>query len=68
MGGSGATDDLELGHRTQTWLAVSDDPDLTTPGYWYHRQRNTPATAALDTTFQAALLGELAGLTDVQLP
>lgn len=68
MGGSGATDDLELGHLTQTWLAVSDDPDLTEPGYWYHRQRNTPAAAALDNTFQGALLAELARLTDVQLP
>ena len=26
MGGPGAPDDLVLGHRTQTWLAVSDDP------------------------------------------
>lgn len=26
MGGPGAPDDLELGHRTQTWLAVTDDP------------------------------------------
>ena len=26
MGGPGATDDLSLGHVTQCWLAVSDDP------------------------------------------
>ena len=26
MGGAGAPDDLEQGHLTQTWLAVSDDP------------------------------------------
>src|SRR4051812_14821378 len=29
MGGPGAPDDLELGHRTQAWLAVSDDPEAT---------------------------------------
>src|SRR5206468_71984 len=38
MGGPGAPDDLELGHRTQAWLAVTDDPDGTgTAGYWYHQ-------------------------------
>src|SRR4051812_15028763 len=26
MGGPSAPDDLELGHRTQAWLAVTDDP------------------------------------------
>jgi nucleoside-diphosphate-sugar epimerase len=25
MGGPGAPDDFEMGYRTQTWLAVSDD-------------------------------------------
>ncbi len=29
MGGPGAPDDLEQGHLTQTWLAVSDDPTPT---------------------------------------
>ncbi len=27
MGGPGASDDLEQGHLTQAWLAVSDDPE-----------------------------------------
>jgi NAD(P)-dependent dehydrogenase (short-subunit alcohol dehydrogenase family) len=68
MGGPGAPDDLQLGHRTQTWLAVSDDPDArTTGGYWHHQQPQRPAAAALDETFQEALLGELAQLTQVQL-
>jgi hypothetical protein len=68
MGGPGAPDDLQLGHRTQAWLAVSDDPDArTTGGYWHHQQPQRPAAAALDETFQEALLGELAQLTQVQL-
>ncbi len=29
MGGAGAPDDLDEGHRTQVWLAVSDDPAAT---------------------------------------
>src|SRR5262249_49334306 len=40
MGGAGATDDLEMGHLTQAWLAVSNDAAATVSGgYWYHRQR-----------------------------
>lgn len=68
MGGPGAPDDLELGHRTQTWLAVSDDPDATTTGgYWFHHRRKSPPSAALDETFQDALIEELVGLTDTRL-
>ena len=42
MGGPSASDDLILGHRTQAWLAVSDDPEADTSGrYWFH-QRPAP--------------------------
>jgi NAD(P)-dependent dehydrogenase (short-subunit alcohol dehydrogenase family) len=69
MGGPGAPDDLELGHLTQTWLAVSDHPDATgTGGYRYHQRRRSPAPAALDESFQDALLDELTRLTSVPLP
>lgn len=69
MGGPGAPDDLELGHLTQTWLAVSDDPEATgTGGYWYHQRRGSPAPAALDDSFQDALLDELIRLTRLGLP
>jgi NAD(P)-dependent dehydrogenase (short-subunit alcohol dehydrogenase family) len=69
MGGPGAPDDLELGHRTQAWLAVSDEPEATTTGgYWYHQQLHPPAPAALDETYQEALLHELFQLTHVALP
>jgi NAD(P)-dependent dehydrogenase (short-subunit alcohol dehydrogenase family) len=69
MGGPGAPDDLELGHRTQTWLAVSNDPEATrSSGYWYHQQLKPPAPAALDESFQDALLDELTRLTSVRLP
>ena len=68
MGGPGAPDDLELGHRTQAWLAVSDEPEAATSGgYWHHQQRRAPAAIALDGAYQDALLRELARLTDVSL-
>ena len=58
----------KLGHRTQTWLAVSDHPGANgSGGYWYHLHRQAPAPAALDAGFQDALLDELAHLTGVRL-
>ena len=68
MGGPGAPDDLELGHRTQAWLAVSDEPEAATSGgYWHHQQRRPPAAVARDEAYQDALLRELARLTHVAL-
>ena len=69
MGGPSAPDDLELGHRTQAWLAVTDDSAATAgPGYWYHRQRQQPAASVLDESFQNALVEELGRLTDEKPP
>lgn len=69
MGGPGAPDDLELGHVTQTWLAVSNDPPAATSGrYWYHQRQRSPAAASLDDRFQDALLDDLVRLTHVHLP
>jgi NAD(P)-dependent dehydrogenase (short-subunit alcohol dehydrogenase family) len=68
MGGPGASDDLELGHETQEWLAVTGSPDATgSPGYWFHRRRQAPHEACLDERFQDALLDKLARMTGVDL-
>ena len=68
MGGPSASDDLTLGHTTQTWLAGSQDPEATTSGgYWYHHRRRAPASAAADPSFQDALLDDLARLTHAGL-
>jgi len=68
MGGRSAPDDLEPGHRTQEWLATSDDPEaMSSGGYWYHRQRQTPHAAVNDPRFQDALLARLAEHTGVSL-
>lgn len=68
MGGPHAPDDLELGHRTQEWLAAADDPRaLTSGGYWYHRRRQEPHPAVHDEAFQDRLLRTLAEETDTAL-
>jgi NAD(P)-dependent dehydrogenase (short-subunit alcohol dehydrogenase family) len=69
MGGASATDDLEMGHQTQTWLAVSDDAAArSSGGYWHHKQRQTPAAEVSDPVFQQRLLAKLEELTGVALP
>lgn len=68
LGGRGAPDDLALGHVTQTWLAVSDDPAAQVSGaYWYHGQQQEPAAAARDPAFQDRLIAALAKMTGVAL-
>ncbi len=69
MGGAGATDDLDEGHRTQVWLAASDDPDATVTGkYFYHRKLRTPSPSARDTDRQEELLAACKGFSGVELP
>jgi len=68
MGGAGATDDLEMGHQTQTWLAVSDGPAATVTGkYWYHRKVQAPANETADAAFQDQLIAKLSELTGMKL-
>ena len=67
MGGPGASDDLEQGHLTQTWLATTDDPEALRSGQvWKHRRPTAVAAAAQDATFQDRLLDQLADLTSHQ--
>lgn len=68
MGGAGAPDDFEMGYRTQTWLAVSDEPAALVSGrYWHHRQVQPPARAVSDEAFQDRLLATLEAVTGVTL-
>jgi len=68
MGGPGAPDDLEQGHLTQTWLAVSDDSAATVSGrYWHHRRPQTSANEATNAVFQDQLSVKLSELTGVSL-
>ena len=69
MGGAGAPDDLDEGHRTQVWLAVSDDPAATVSGgYFYHMRPRAPNAAARDAERQEELLGACSRFSGVDLP
>jgi NAD(P)-dependent dehydrogenase (short-subunit alcohol dehydrogenase family) len=69
MGGAGAPDDLDEGHRTQVWLAVSDEPAATvTGGYFYHMRPRAPNAAARDVERQEELLDACKRFSGVDLP
>lgn len=69
MGGRGASDDLDQGHRTQVWLAVSDDPGAKVTGeYFYHLRRRAPKAATRDVTLQEKLLEACKKFSGVDLP
>lgn len=68
MGGAGAPTDLDIGQRTQSWLAVSDDPAaMASGGYWHAMRQQQPAAEAAEEDFQDALLERLVELTGVVL-
>ena len=68
MGGSDAPDDMDQAHRTQAWLAVSDDPAATVSGeYFYHMKKRSPHPAARDVSIQDRLLDFCYRVTGVEL-
>ena len=68
MGGANAPDDLRLGHRTQEWLAASQDREAQiTGGYWHHQRRIEPHAASHDVAFQTELLDRLERATGIAL-
>jgi len=69
MGGAGAPDDLDQGHRTQVWLAVSDDPAaMVTGGYFFHMRPRPPKPATRDVERQEQLLEACKRFSGVELP
>jgi NAD(P)-dependent dehydrogenase (short-subunit alcohol dehydrogenase family) len=69
MGGPGAHDDLDQGHRTQAWLAVSEDAAAnSTGGYFYHRKPARLHPAAQDAALQDRLLDICRDLSGIALP
>jgi NAD(P)-dependent dehydrogenase (short-subunit alcohol dehydrogenase family) len=69
MGGAGASDDLDQGHRTQVWLAVSDDPAAkVTSEYFYHMSRRAPNPATRDIERQEKLIEACERFSGVKLP
>ena len=69
MGGRAAPVDLDTGQRTQSWLAVSDEPAAMVSGhYWHHLRQEQPASEASNPEFQNHLIAKLGELTGVELP
>ena len=69
MGGSSATDDLDKAHRTQVWLAVSDDLAALVSGeYFYHMEKRRPHPATRDVSIQDRLLDFCSRVTGIELP
>ena len=69
VGGPGAPDDMDQAHRTQAWLAASDDAAArVTGGYFYHLRQREPDPASRDRTVQEALLAACEELSGITLP
>ena len=69
MGGAHATGDLDAAHRTQAWLAASDDAGAAVTGeYFFHKRLRKPSGAARDTALQDGLIAECARLSGVPFP
>ena len=69
MGGTEATDDLDQAHRTQVWLAASDDPKaLVTGEYFYHLRPKGTLYAARDVAKQDQLLAICERFSGIALP
>jgi NAD(P)-dependent dehydrogenase (short-subunit alcohol dehydrogenase family) len=68
MGGPNASDELDQGHRTQVWLAISEDGGAKTSGkYFFHMRQHEPKAEARDETLQEKLLEECKRISGVEL-
>ncbi|WP_158904668.1 SDR family NAD(P)-dependent oxidoreductase [Burkholderia sp. L27(2015)] len=69
MGGPGAPDDMDQAHRTQAWLAASDDAQAQVTGqYFYHLHPLAPNPQAQDAVLQNRLIARCEELSKVHLP
>lgn len=68
MGGPNAPDDLDQGHRTQVWLAASDDAAATVTGeYFFHLKLRTPKPATRNVELQEKLVEACEQFSGVKL-
>jgi NAD(P)-dependent dehydrogenase (short-subunit alcohol dehydrogenase family) len=69
MGGPGAPDDMDQAHRTQAWLAVSNDAAARVTGeYFFHLRRSTPNPQTRDTGLQDRLIEACERISSVRWP
>jgi NAD(P)-dependent dehydrogenase (short-subunit alcohol dehydrogenase family) len=68
MGGSEAPDDIDKAHRTQVWLATSDQPGAAVSGkYFFHQKLRDPDPATKDVERQDLLLDLCRNVSGVAL-
>jgi len=68
MGGPSAPDDLDKAHRTQAWLAASDDPEAHVSGeYFYYMRPRAVNPQARDHGLQDKLIEACERLSGVEL-
>ena len=69
MGGPGAPDHMDQAHRTQVWLAASDDLQARVTGeFFHHLKRLAPNPQAQDPALQDRLVALCEELSGVSLP
>ncbi len=69
MGGAGALDDIDKAHRTQVWLATSEEPAATISGrYFFHQKLRDPDPATTDVERQDLLLDLCHRVSGTALP
>jgi NAD(P)-dependent dehydrogenase (short-subunit alcohol dehydrogenase family) len=69
MGGPAAPDDINQAHRTQAWLAVSDDAEACVTGqYFYHLKQRAPDPTTREAARQDELVAACQRLTGIALP
>ncbi|GAB5094298.1 SDR family NAD(P)-dependent oxidoreductase [Caballeronia sp. GAFFF2] len=68
MGGASAPDDMDKAHRTQAWLAASDDDKARVSGrYFFHLRERSCDPAARDEAMQDRLIGICERLSGVRI-
>jgi NAD(P)-dependent dehydrogenase (short-subunit alcohol dehydrogenase family) len=69
MGGAGAPDEIDKAHRTQVWLATSDEPAATVSGrYFYHQRLRDPDPSTKDVERQTLLIDLCQKVSETALP
>jgi NAD(P)-dependent dehydrogenase (short-subunit alcohol dehydrogenase family) len=69
MGGPSAPDDMDKAHRTQVWLAASDEATATVSGkYFSHMRRRSPNPAAEKADVQDRFIARCEEITGIPLP
>jgi NAD(P)-dependent dehydrogenase (short-subunit alcohol dehydrogenase family) len=69
MGGAGAPDDMDQAHRTQAWLAVSDDAAARVTGqYFFHLRQRAPNPQTRDHDLQDRLIAACERISSIAWP